>query len=399
MNQMTLQDILQPFSEPDFFGRVSGRDFLHIPGEQSKLSEIFSWSELNAIFQQNVPGLRLVKNCTDIPATEYCKAANLPNSSVREYCSPEAVSRLMQEGATLILPSIDRHNHAIARLARQLEQRFQTYVNVNLYATCAELPGFDTHWDDHDAFVLTISGAKRWSLFRDDSVPLTTLPNKNAIPPTEALWEATVTQGDVLYIPKGWWHRVLPTGEATIHLTFGLVPVTGWELFRWATDDLLECEYMTMEVPRFADPYTQETFVAAIRSKVKETLGRPELLQEFLKWRKVSFLNRPAFSFPTSLTPVAGVDPTRTLIEIASPEAVVPLKRKDGAEIEVLHEGKGYRFNEATEELFDVLRTEAPLSMTSFYESVAPRFEREEVELFIGDLAYYGLIVLSPMRA
>ena len=40
--------------------------------------------------------------------------------------------------------------------------------------------------------------------------------------PDTPLWEGMLEDGDLLYIPRGWWHVATPLDEPTLHLTVGV---------------------------------------------------------------------------------------------------------------------------------------------------------------------------------
>ena len=44
--------------------------------------------------------------------------------------------------------------------------------------------------------------------------------------------------GDLLYIPRGWWHVAMPLDEPTLHLTVGVNNLTGADFLRWFADRL-----------------------------------------------------------------------------------------------------------------------------------------------------------------
>jgi hypothetical protein len=62
-------------------------------------------------------------------------------------------------------------------------------------------------------------------------------PNTN--PGTETVWTGTLTAGQVMHIPRGWWHQATREhrGEGySLHATFGLTQRTGIDYLTWITD-------------------------------------------------------------------------------------------------------------------------------------------------------------------
>ena len=77
-----------------------------------------------------------------------------------------AVLNHNQSGATLIFNRLDRNDASLARFCRALEHVFSLRVQANVYLTPPGSQGFGTHYDDHDVFILQISGSKRWRFFQ-----------------------------------------------------------------------------------------------------------------------------------------------------------------------------------------------------------------------------------------
>ncbi|MFE9468624.1 JmjC domain-containing protein [Streptomyces virginiae] len=109
-----------------------------------------------------------------------------------------------------------------------------------MHASWHPTEAFGIHWDDHDTVVFQLEGAKRWNLYgatRADPLRLDVeAPEKPGGPP---LAEVILQAGDMLYVPRGWWHAVAATQGRSLHLTCGLTPVTGHHLLVWLAGQLL----------------------------------------------------------------------------------------------------------------------------------------------------------------
>jgi bifunctional lysine-specific demethylase and histidyl-hydroxylase NO66 len=69
------------------------------------------------------------------------------------------------EGATIILPHLHESMAELGEFCRALEGVFSCHVQTNVYLTPASAQGFPIHYDNHDVFVMQISGAKQWSFY------------------------------------------------------------------------------------------------------------------------------------------------------------------------------------------------------------------------------------------
>ena len=87
--------------------------------------------------------------------------------------------------------------------------------------------------------MIQVAGRKHWRVY----APTRQHPLKNDIEappqPTGApAFDGILEDGDVLYIPRGWWHVAAPLNEPSLHLTFSLTPPTGMDYLGWVVAQL-----------------------------------------------------------------------------------------------------------------------------------------------------------------
>lgn len=164
------------------------------------------------------------------------------------YIDRGAVARLYRDGATIILNQAQRIVPALGALCRGLEYVFSSHIQTNLYLTPAGEQGFQTHFDNHDVFVVQVAGAKDWRLY---GVPLD-LPFRGERFDSRAheageLREAfPLSAGDCLYVPRGMMHDASTAGDvASLHITVGLINKT------WADLILEAVSEVALRVPEF----------------------------------------------------------------------------------------------------------------------------------------------------
>lgn len=152
-----------------------------------------------------------------------------------------AVVRHFQEGATIIMPHLHQTDATLGEFTRALESIFCAHVQANIYLTPPNNQGFRTHYDDHDVFVMQISGQKLWKLYdRPISNPyrgegFSPDVHKAGDPVEEFLLEA----GDCVYIPRGLMHDAITDGEeSSLHITVGLIVKTWADLMLEAVSEV-----------------------------------------------------------------------------------------------------------------------------------------------------------------
>jgi uncharacterized RmlC-like cupin family protein len=154
--------------------------------------------------------LRMIKDGTPLVPGSYTTD---PASKARQsepYVTPALVLERFYEGATIALEGLHRYWEPLALFSRDLEIALGHRIQVNAYITPPGSQGFDVHRDDHDVFVLHVSGSKHWLVYeREDEEQLTI--------------DTTLGRGAALYIPKGWPHAAVTADEASAHLTVGVL--------------------------------------------------------------------------------------------------------------------------------------------------------------------------------
>ncbi|WP_455753532.1 JmjC domain-containing protein [Streptomyces lavendulae] len=178
--------------------------------------------------------MRLFRDGERVPPYEYLHTSVTKRSEVRHRVEPSGLHRQIAASASLVLDAVDKLHSSVQVLAEALERHFRTDVQANLYASWHPTETFGIHWDDHDTVIFQLEGAKRWNLYgatRTDPLRLVVeAPEKPEGPP---LAEVVLQAGDMLYMPRGWWHTVAATQGRSLHLTCGLTSATGRHLLVW----------------------------------------------------------------------------------------------------------------------------------------------------------------------
>jgi ribosomal protein L16 Arg81 hydroxylase len=312
---------------------------------------------------------------------------------------PDSFARYLREGATLVLDAVDRLFEPIGRLAASIERQLGTEANVNLYAGWRESPGLDLHWDRHDVLILQVSGKKRWHIYE----PTRRFPIGGDVesPPKpfgDPVCIQELSAGDVLYLPRGWWHIAIPCGEPTLHLTVGLHPQTGLDIAMWSLEALKRHEIMRRDVPVIAEPAAQKEYLEELQKALQEVCQDPDLLEKFARHRLVRAQTRPELMLPFAAMNQILPDDETYLIRSVIPRDGAIIETSEGM-IEVLFAGKEYKFLEASKVLLDHLDSCATTTIRMFYELFEDRFGEEQLTSFLTELATHGIISFEEPAA
>jgi ribosomal protein L16 Arg81 hydroxylase len=235
---MGFDQIVSPLGTDTFLRDYWLKSFVHIPGKAGRFTDLVTWAELNAILEQHrlmPPRLKLFKDGQAIDPAHYLTPAmfGVPRLDAG------GLAVCLAQGASLILDDAQELAPRVQELLQSFQDVLHTDTFTNLYAGWHSQKAFDVHWDPQEAIVLQLSGKKRWKVYR----PTRLHPLKNDIelpqqPVGEPVWEGIMADGDVLYIPRGWWHVAFPLNEPSLHLTVSLTPPTGMDYLGWAVSKL-----------------------------------------------------------------------------------------------------------------------------------------------------------------
>lgn len=262
-----------------------------------------TWDDLNEIIATHrlePPRMRLSRRGEVVPATAYSVLRTNRRGVSWYQPQPAEFHARLAEGASLVIDAVDQIHPPVRDSAVGLERFFRTPVQVNAYASWTAEEGFGTHWDDHDVVVLQLEGSKRWKIYgstrqspawRDVEAP--------EAPTHDPILDVVLTPGDMLYLPRGWWHAVsADQGTSSLHLTFGLATQTGAEFLGWLCDGLRESTTIRADVPRFGTPEERTEYLAAIRKEVLAALEDPEALNLWERSLDTTHPGRPRLSLP-----------------------------------------------------------------------------------------------------
>ncbi|AVR95114.1 JmjC domain-containing protein [Pseudoduganella armeniaca] len=137
----------------------------------------------------------------------------------------EALYRCLADDASLVLNRIDLYSQAVSDICLQVSRFARAQASANAYVSFGREPATDIHWDRHDIFAVQMFGEKRWLVYEPTfELPLNSQVSaeKKAQAPQTPVLDIVLKAGDVLYLPRGWWHKVAPVDDRpTFHLAVG----------------------------------------------------------------------------------------------------------------------------------------------------------------------------------
>ncbi len=255
-------------------------------GPRERFHDLVSWEALTElIYNRNLTKaqLQVVQDSNYVPAELYSYFyfgngfGSRPLSPWHGNVDPQKLEAFVRSGASVILNSVQTIHEPVRALIDEIESAMAVYAGVNLYASWRATPCFATHWDDHDVFILQVRGQKVWRLWGEvRRQPLKRDVEPNEVAPPEPLWTGALEEGDVLYIPRGWWHGAHVAdendGQGTIHLTLSPRYLTGGGLLAWLEAKVAGHERLRRNVPVYANEESLHGFLIEYRQVVDAAL-------------------------------------------------------------------------------------------------------------------------------
>ncbi|HEX2240916.1 MAG TPA: cupin domain-containing protein [Actinomycetota bacterium] len=194
------------------------------PVADDSFSDLGSLDDLDSMVASlglRASSLRMVLQGETLAPSKYTTAPR-PGRGTEPQVSPGLVYRRFSEGATIVLESLHKYWRPLTDFCRELELALGQRLQVNAYITPPGSQGFAAHRDDHDVFVLQVSGTKHWIVYdRDDAAAV--------------VIDEVLEPGSSLYIPKGFPHEARTAAEASAHLTVGILTNEAVEVLRALT--------------------------------------------------------------------------------------------------------------------------------------------------------------------
>lgn len=276
--------VIAPLTRDRFLSEFWSKSVLVAKGTPGRFAGLLGWDDLNAILEQHrlhPPRFRLLQEGRNIEAFRYStlSAGGAPrlNSGKLAAC--------LSAGATLVLDCVEELAPRVSQLASSFRDALHANTHVNLYAGWHSQKGLDLHFDAQDIMVLQVSGRKRWQVYRPTR--LNPLPDDEEAPPKPVdppVWDGMLEDGDMLYIPRGWWHVAFPVGEPSLHLTLATEPPLGTHLLAWVIGKLRLHEVVRAEVPWLNDAKGQAAYLNALRPLLAEALTDDTIAEFRHEW-------------------------------------------------------------------------------------------------------------------
>lgn len=239
---MDFADLIGPLSVERFMAEFYGKHPLHIPAPPGHLrSTLMSWARFNHLLgilpHWTEPNLKLIMNSRPVEPHFYMDEVDTPAGRVRRANSAK-LDVFLAMGASLVANAVDEISPEIRQVTATMGNHFSGLAGANAYCSFRAVQAFQSHCDLHEVFALQCEGEKVWNIYENRAAaPVEQLLAEDAQAIIDAvkgkvMMQVRLRAGDLLYIPRGYYHDALASSEASLHLTFSVAPLTGKAIFR-----------------------------------------------------------------------------------------------------------------------------------------------------------------------
>ena len=274
-------DIVSPLPARDFFRlQYDCPQPVLLRGADDRFSHIVRRTDIDRLLFSGQCAARqigVVLNGEHLAPGLFCKAPRPGQHPLdpREVDDRKLLS-LLRRGAALMVDNAQRSLRGALELTHALSRATFNQAAATLHASWSSVQSLGAHWNDQDTFVLQVEGEKLWRIYGPTRVsPLNRDLVANHDPPKEPLWTGRLTAGDVLYLPRGWWHEVHSASDrerASIHIACTVRPRTGADFLAWLEEGLTARELFRRELPVLAHDSHWVAHVAAFHDLLEREI-------------------------------------------------------------------------------------------------------------------------------
>ena len=258
-------------------------------GEASRFVHLYGVDRLQEFLAHQArhlshPRIRMSLDGRVIKAPQITRAAKTFRGETHRAISPDLVREYLQRGATLIVSDIEGSTVELRAFATDLAMELKGRVQINAYLSHGGASGFDIHYDPHDTFIVQLEGEKKWELFgMTVASPIHGMPSVPSDAPTTDPQVVDLVAGQVLFVPRGEWHRAT-ADRRSLHLTVAVLSPTGVDVIKWLAAELATDPGVRASLP-LADDLCA-TYLRSLGERVVERLHRDDAVRTIYEFEK-----------------------------------------------------------------------------------------------------------------
>ena len=253
--------------------------------------------------------------------------------------------------------------------------------------------GFNPHYDRHDVLAVQVRGRKRWRVAEPEFAHPTGRDHHRPAPSDERFGFDTILEsGDVLFLPRGWWHEAIPLGEESLHITIAMSPPTAHNVLDWLAPRLEQSVIGRADVPPPCRPEARKAYFAELLQAIEAQFDG-DISEDFARSREAERPAAPRFDLSSIGKGLPAID-RATGVLLAS-EKRVDEHREDDESLRVVLGGRNWPCDPRFLPALRLLRSYRSTSFGELSATLADSAQEDGLRGFIQMLAAGGAVFLE----
>lgn len=323
----SLADLLAPVAPERFFAEFYDRQPLHVRGDPAKFASVLSWRQINRLLDMthawSSTSLKVVLDGQAVPAEQFCTRATSRDGAPVMQPDARLVQEWIRRGASVVMNDVDSLTPGLAAVSNALEGAGLGKAQANVYISWQSHKAFAAHYDTHDVWAVQVEGEKEWNIWEGRAEWPIAHPAFRGQPQAHheqakgKLREKVLLKpGDLLYLPRGWYHDALAEAPASVHVAYGVHAPLGMDLMNILIERVLYETPFRQPLPRqdgsAAAKFALTQRAGQLGQRIAELCRDPkvmEVLERFVadyRWRRGGYDILAARGLGSSAAPAAG---------------------------------------------------------------------------------------------
>ena len=198
-------------------------------GETAHLSQVesiihFDFSDLGRLLRNpltRTPQVRVALRGRKVQESRYTRTTVVGRQEVNDSICPERIAKLISQGATVTLDSLELSVPEVAEVCQLFEDQLQRPCLATAYITPANVEGLAPHIDEEDVMMVQTAGSKHWRYGQPEPGVGTMSRILEGDYPN--LTQSGLLQtGGLITLPSGTPHSGTSSSKGSIHITFSV---------------------------------------------------------------------------------------------------------------------------------------------------------------------------------